>query len=418
MEVLKSSLKIFGAAAVTLGLVATSIAAGSYSLAESGRVIPGVAAFGSPLEGLTKEETENFFEKIAAERLPADTVTLKYGEQTWIFSPAELHIKAATEQAAAEAYNLGRGKSFWENLKEQVLVGLNGRFITLGAVFDGDALNTKLVQIAAQLRREPANAFVSLDYNGQVFRTNGIIGKNLKIEPIAEELAPKITALKTPIILEIAPDDIMPFVTDADIATIDSILASYTTYFSPGDRGDNIAIAASHLNGVLVKSAAVFSFNTAVGRRTRDAGYKDAGVFIDGRLEQDVGGGVCQVSSTLYNAILLAGLNSTMRTPHYYPSLYCPPGRDATVADGLLDFQFQNPYPHNVYLQSSVNDNSLTVFVLGTWADLNGNSIYLENEGTRLHPDVYRVYAKDGAIVWREYLHTDAYRSPAEMHND
>ena len=306
MEVLKSSLKIFGAAAVTLGLVATSIAAGSYSLAESGRVIPGVAAFGSPLEGLTKEETENFFEKIAAERLPADTVTLKYGEQTWIFSPAELHIKAATEQAAAEAYNLGRGQSFWENLKEQVLVGLNGRFITLGAVFDGDALNTKLVQIAAQLRREPANAFVSLDYNGQVFRTNGIIGKNLKIEPIAEELAPKITALKTPIILEIAPDDIMPFVTDADIATIDSILASYTTYFSPGDRGDNIAIAASHLNGVLVKSAAVFSFNTAVGRRTRDAGYKDAGVFIDGRLEQDVGDFVGGAKQHHANASLLS----------------------------------------------------------------------------------------------------------------
>ena len=61
----------------------------------------------------------------------------------------------------------------------------------------------------------------------------------------------------------------------------------------------------------------MFSFNNAVGQRTRDAGYKDAGVFIDGRLEQDVGGGVCQVSSTLYNAILLAGLNSVVRTAHY-----------------------------------------------------------------------------------------------------
>ena len=415
MNILSPTLKILAVAVTGIGLVAAAAASSSLALADSDRVLVGVTAYGQDLRGMDKEAVTDFFEQAAAERLPKDSVALVYGEKEWVFSPAELHIAANIDECANEAMSVGRGGTFVENLCAQVWCALYGHNITLNAVFDQNALAMKLASVATELHRDPYNAFVTLGADGSINKFNGIIGKDLNTAPIAEAIAPKITALKLPVKLEIAPDDVPPYVTDADIAAIDSILASYTTSFVPGDRGDNIAIAAGHLSGILIKSASVFSFNNAVGRRTRDAGYKDAGVFIDGRLEQDVGGGVCQVSSTLYNAILLAGLTSTMRTAHYYPSLYCPPGRDATVADGLLDFQFQNTYPHNVYLQSVVGGNTVTVYVLGTWADLNGNSISLENEGTYLNPAVWRVYAQNGQVVAREFLHSDAYDNPKDI---
>lgn len=412
MDFSRHLLKLTGGMIVTVLFCAAIIASASVALSESDRIMVGTVAFGTPLGGMTKADAEDFFEKTAKERITADSIVLRCGEADYVIKPIEIHLAARIDDAVNEAYNVGRSGTVLENLREQIRCALNGHSVSLGATYDETALGTKLAAIAAVTDAQPANAFVSVGIDGAVYRTNGIIGKKLDTEKIKEELSPKLTALKLPLVLEIAPDDILPYVGDADLAAVDSILASYTTYFSVGDRGDNIAIAASRLNGALIKSGTAFSFNTAVGRRTRDAGYKDAGVFIDGRLEQDIGGGVCQVSSTLYNAILLAGLTSTVRTPHYYPSAYCPPGRDATVADGLLDFQFKNPYPHNVYLISSVMGNSLTIYVLGTWADLNGNMISLENEGSDLNPAVYRVYAQNGQIIEREFLHSDAYSSP------
>ncbi len=415
MKIIASTLKIVGLALGIVMLAVGIAASSSAALADSNRVLPGVVAYGKDLRGFDRDMLTDFLESVAAERMPKDSVILTCGEQRWQFSPAELHIKANVEECVEEALGIGRGGTFVENLREQVFCYTYGHTVTLSAVFDETALATKLDGIAQELHRDPFNAFVTLDSLGNIYKTGGIIGKELKTEPIIEALTPKITALKLPTELEIAPDDVPPYVSDTDISAIDGILAAYTTTFVPGDRGDNIAIAASHLNGVLIRSNAVFSFNNAVGQRTRDAGYKDAGVFIDGRLEQDVGGGVCQVSSTLYNAILLAGLNSVVRTAHYYPSLYCPPGRDATVADGLLDFCFQNIYPHNVYLQSAVSGDTLTIYVLGTWADLNGNIITLENDGTELNPSVWRIYSQNGQVMAREFLHSDSYSNPKEM---
>ena len=231
-------------------------------------------------------------------------------------------------------------------------------------------------------------------------------------KPIADALEPQILSFQHPKIVVLEPADQPPAIVDADLAPIDSVLASYTTDFYYGDRGDNIMIAASHLDNILVRSNTVFSFNNTVGQRTESAGYKDAPVIIDGKTEQDVGGGVCQVSSTLYNAVLLAGLTPTLRTPHYFPSSYCPPGRDATVADGLLDFQFMNQFPHNVYLLARTYGSSLTIYVLGAKSDLQGNTISLENEGSRMHPTIYRIYTRNGEVIDREYMHTDSYDTP------
>ena len=88
------------------------------------------------------------------------------------------------------------------------------------------------------------------------------------------------------------------------------------------------------------------------------------------------------------------------------------PGRDATVADGQIDFQFRNDLPHNIYLLSSTYGSTLTIYVLGNRSDLNGADIRIENEGSSMSPSIYRVYYKDGQVIKDEFLHTDVYHEP------
>ena len=130
-------------------------------------------------------------------------------------------------------------------------------------------------------------------------------------------------------------------------------LGGYSTHFAMGDRGSNIALATSHINGTLLAPGQIFSYNKVVGPRIESAGFRDAPVIVKGELVPGVGGGICQVSSTLYNAVLLSDLKIVHRAHHAFPVHYLPAGRDATVVDGAIDFQFQNNTPTPIYIAAS-----------------------------------------------------------------
>ena len=396
----------------TLCLFSAVFAGAAAFLAGDQRVVYGVRAENCDLNGMSKAEARQFFEKAGQLKLDHQVIQLTDGIRSWQIRPEEIRLSVNAEKAAEAAYDVGRsGRNPLENLLARIQCAKYGREIDMDAGYDEALLLAKLEAIAAEIHTDPVNAYCSLNSDGTVRQIAGIVGKKMDAKELCDKLAGPLKKLKLPK-LEIHPEDQQPFVRTEDIMGVDSVLASYTTYFSPGDRGDNIALAAGCLDGVLVKSGQIFSFNDTVGSRTYNAGYKNAGVIIEGRLEEDVGGGVCQVSSTLYNAVLLAGLEPTVRAAHFSPSSYCPPGRDATVADGLLDFKFQNQLPHNVYLISRAYGSELTIYILGTWSDLEGNTITLETEGSRMQPSVYRVYRRGGEVVEREYLHTDSYSEP------
>ena len=103
------------------------------------------------------------------------------------------------------------------------------------------------------------------------------------------------------------------------------------------------------------------SFNRQIGPRLRSGGYKPAPVIIDGELLPGIGGGVCQVSTTLYNAVLLAGLEVLSRSPHSIPITYVPLGRDAAVAYDYMDLTFRNNSPYGVLLSARIDENRLTI---------------------------------------------------------
>lgn len=128
----------------------------------------------------------------------------------------------------------------------------------------------------------------------------------------------------------------------------------YVTYYNAGniDRSHNIALAAKAIDGTVVFPGETFSFNRVVGIRTTGKGYRKAAVIVRGELSEGIGGGICQVSSTLFNAADRAGLSIVQRYSHSRHVPYVPPGRDATVSWGGPDFVFKNAYNQPVLIRA------------------------------------------------------------------
>lgn len=145
-------------------------------------------------------------------------------------------------------------------------------------------------------------------------------------------------------------------------------LGTCTTSFarSNTNRNTNIQLATKACNGYVIEPGATFSFNTVVGQRTAARGYKEAGVYVNGQTDTGIGGGICQVSSTLFNAALEANMTIVARRAHSLPVSYLPRGRDAAVSWGGPEFKFKNPYDYPVMIGTYYDKGGkLTMSILG-----------------------------------------------------
>jgi len=150
------------------------------------------------------------------------------------------------------------------------------------------------------------------------------------------------------------------------------VLGTYTTKCAgPWGRHQNIKLAAAAINGRIYNPGEEFWYNSAVGQRTAARGYQEAGVYEGGRTTTGIGGGICQVSSTLYYAVLLSDLDIVLRYCHMFNPGYMPMGCDATVSWGGPDFAFRNSRDYPIKIVTSYNDNTneVTCTILGTKVD-------------------------------------------------
>lgn len=191
-------------------------------------------------------------------------------------------------------------------------------------------------------------------------------------------------------------------------------LGSQVSYFksSSANRINNIALAAQKINGTILNPGEEFSYNGTVGQRTEAAGFKEAGAYANGEVVQEVGGGICQVSSTLYCAALYANLSITDRSCHYFPVDYLPAGLDATVSWKTPDFKFKNnrSYPVKIVAAADTSKKSLTVEIWGT--DVDGSYVELKYSTWKYYDSEYptvalgfkattyrNVFSKDGTQI-------------------
>ncbi|MGL5675824.1 MAG: VanW family protein [Cellulosilyticaceae bacterium] len=160
-----------------------------------------------------------------------------------------------------------------------------------------------------------------------------------------------------------------PARTAETLGQIDTCIASYSTKVYGGDeRETNVRLASEAINGIVLLPGDIFSFNDIVGDSTEEKGYKAAPVIVNKQMEMGLGGGVCQVSSTLYNAVLRTGLGSVRRQPHSIPLSYVPKGLDATISYDIIDYQFQNTFDYPIYIQSFLKDQNVYVHIYGNQA--------------------------------------------------
>ncbi|RYG88051.1 hypothetical protein EON77_01225 [bacterium] len=157
-------------------------------------------------------------------------------------------------------------------------------------------------------------------------------------------------------------------ITDEMVARIKDVIGEFSTRFSAGNtpRCANIKLAASKLDGTILLPGETVSFNGTVGRRTIAGGFRVAGVYKNGQHDTGVGGGICQVSTTLYNAALFSDLGIVQRSNHSLPVPYVPLGRDATVDYGNIDLVVRNTTPDPIVLASQYRPGKLTFRILGT----------------------------------------------------
>ncbi|MDY0406061.1 VanW family protein [Virgibacillus sp. 179-BFC.A HS] len=142
-------------------------------------------------------------------------------------------------------------------------------------------------------------------------------------------------------------------------------IKSYSTFYKPGnkERSHNISLAIKAINNQVVIPGETFSFNKIVGKRTKERGYKRAPVIVRGELSEDIGGGICQVSSTLFNAVHLNGIQIVERYSHSRKVPYVPPGKDATVSWWGPDFVFKNNYKQPILVRAHAANGRVTVAI-------------------------------------------------------
>ena len=161
-------------------------------------------------------------------------------------------------------------------------------------------------------------------------------------------------------------ETVYPRISEELLKTISSVeLGSYTTYYKTHhqERTTNIQLSSESINSTVVFPGETFSFNDVVGERTEEKGYMKAPVIVEGEFTEDIGGGICQVSSTLFNAVDLDGIQIEERYAHSREVPYVPPGRDATVSWWGPDFVFKNMYNEPVLIRSKAKDGKVTVSV-------------------------------------------------------
>lgn len=329
------------------------------------QVYEGVYVGDISVGGLSKEGAKEKIAGYLKRNMNEPIIVLTYQNRSWPILPADIDLVIDVDRLAHKAYSVGREGNIFFRLQERFLTINRGHEIPLAMEYNQEKMNNVLETISGLLDSEAQNAMLVLE-NAAIKVVPEVVGYKVDIAETLHIVNNKLVK-GVPFKAELVVAESHPKVLAADIAGIDAVIATFTTHFDPSNRNrvQNIMLGARNFNNIVVKNNEVVSFNDIVGPRLEKYGFKEAPAFIDGKLVPDWGGGICQVTSTLYNAVLLADLTIEERTSHCRPPGYVPLGQDATVADNLLDFKFKNTAGHNIYIKSEVSDSAVTVYILG-----------------------------------------------------
>lgn len=329
-----------------------------------GRVMPGVRVVGIGLGGMEPEAAKAALASGLAPALERE-LWLVDGERRWPTTPRRLGCRFDLDASVNAALAAGRTGSLSRRLQERWQAHRYGLDLKPTKRFDRDELSRSLTRLAREANIPAVDA--RLRFDGRAFHiTPEKVGRRVDVVETERNIVRYLDPFTHAQVTWVAADDI-PAVRAAELKKVDARLASFTTRFNPNDvnRTTNLTLAARKLDGAVVPAGGIFSYNDIVGPRTLSLGYRVAKVFLKGEILDGVGGGVCQVSTTVYNAALEGRLPILERAQHSRPVTYAPPGRDAAVSYGVVDFKFRNKTDAPLLIQTRVAGNALTVSIYG-----------------------------------------------------
>lgn len=354
-------------AAFALTILALVAAAASNRSGESDELLPGTRIMGIDVGGLSQQEAAARVAPVVRALL-SKPVSVYHDGKSWQLIPADIGITPDVEATVLQAWQLATSGGWWDQFRMRLLAVTRRVDVPLALRTNQERLGTRLGRLARQVNKPAVEPRVRQLSTGRLViepEVNGVAVDLIQLSARLHEAAlwPRGRAVELP------TQPLSPKKTARDLERLDieGVLARFTTRFDPKDenRTHNIRIAAQALDGTVLMPGERFSFNQTVGPRAEAAGFREAPVVLAGQLVPDIGGGVCQVSSTLFNAVLYAEMKIDTRVSHSIPATYVPMGRDATVAYDYLDFEFTNPTDAPVLIHASLSKDKVTVELLG-----------------------------------------------------
>ena len=334
---------------------------------DDARVIPGVRLAGQEIGGLSADELPAVAEAAASAGLDRKLVLAAPGVEV-VTTARELGAVPSPEAAMAAALQVGRSGDLLTDLRARTRAQRGELDLAVGYRFHEEDALAKLLALAPEVERPSLPTRFDMEHRQILPAQRGI---RLSAFDSLSAVAVGLASGSERIELVVAPGPEVPDPLGSLAAGLDisTVLASFSTPYSTepnyADRASNLKIGAAALDGYVLMPGQVMSFNAVVGDRTDVAGFRYAPGIADGELIDTVGGGICQISSTLYGAAFFAGLELVHSRPHSRPSSYVDMGLDSTVVFGSVDMKLKNPFDFPVVLHTRVSAGKVVVEVLG-----------------------------------------------------
>lgn len=373
------------------------------------KVYPGVYIFDQEVGGLTEQELKDTIKEMVNDIRDRE-IKVTVGDSEFKTNYWNLDVVALTDEVEKEAISYGKDKGFFQKLK--LIQKPEKKQYDFALTCDEEKISIFVNDIGDEVNIEPEDATIDIT-SGSVSVGAGKIGYELNIEDIIKSIKDKINDVNNKsIVLNAELSEVSPSITEDALRTVNGNIGSFTTYFSEGPSGDNIKVAASYIDNIIIMPGETFSCEQAIGPTTLERGFGYANTYVDGKVVPGLGGGVCQVATTMYNAELRAGILPTERQNHMMKVGYIGLGLDATLADNAIDLKFQNPYDYPIVVNSYASGGTLVVEL---WSNENAKGgITYEPQAYQsggLYAETYLYgYDENGALVYEQYIDNSTYK--------
>ena len=394
---------IIGFLVVIQGFIMSS----SISKYES-KIYPEVWVDDTYVGGKTKEEAKKALVKNYSDIVSKKNIIIKVNDKQYTINISKLDMKHNYSEIIDKAYNIGRNENVLK--KYFAITAADENKLKLTHTYNFSIINSVVKDIVKDNSKKTTNATITRNNSGQLIVTKDKYGLSVDSASIVQAIKNKVNNIddEEDLVIKSELKKVNPKIKASDLTGVNTRISSVTTNFinSNANRSENIRVAAAAINGKIVMPGEIFSFNDVVGDRTAERGFKTGKEIIGDKVVDGIGGGVCQVSTTLYNAILRTNITSVERYQHSLKSSYIGAGLDATVAYGLLDYRFKNTYSYPIYLESSVWNKNVT-FSIYSNESLSSKTYDILNEkvGGSIH--VSRITYENNKFLSKVLLYTD-----------